>query len=103
MGFFSIFGGTNKIKDALRHGATIIDVRPAGEYDQGKIRNSFNIPIDRIDINAERIRHMRRPIIICANSSAESEQAISFLKVRGIKDLHNGGNWTSLLRTIRSL
>jgi len=103
MAFFSIFGSNNKIKEALRQGATIIDVRPAGEFDQGKIRNSFNIPIDRININLERIRHMRRPIIMCSNSESETEQAISFLKARGVKDIHNGGSWTRLLKVIQSL
>lgn len=104
MGFFSIFGiGNNKIKDALRQGATIIDIRIAAEFDQGKIRDSINIPVDRININLERIRHMRRPIILCSNSDSETEQALSILKANGIKEIHNGGSWTRLLKMIKSL
>jgi rhodanese-related sulfurtransferase len=104
MSILSIFGiGNNKIKEALRQGATIIDVRTANEFDQGKIRNSFNIPVDRININLERIRHMRRPIIICSNSDSETEQVISTLKANGIKDIHNGGSWTRLLKMIKTL
>lgn len=104
MGFFSIFGiGNHKIKEALRHGATIIDVRIAAEFDQGKIRDSTNIPVDRININLERIRDMRRPVIICSNSDSDTEQAISILKANGIKDVYNGGSWTGLLKIIKSL
>lgn len=104
MSILSIFGiGNNKIKEALRQGATIIDVRTANEFDRGKIRNSFNIPVDRININLERIRHMRRPIIICSNSDSETEQVISTLKANGIKDIHNGGSWTRLLKMIKTL
>lgn len=104
MGIFSLFGiGNSKIKDAVRHGATIIDIRPAGEFDQGKIRRALNIPLDRLEINLDRIRFMRRPIIVCGHSEADSEQAINYLKDNGIKDLHNGGNWERLLKIIRSL
>ena len=41
MSILSFLGlGNNKIKDALLRGALIIDVRSAGEYDQGKIPGS---------------------------------------------------------------
>ena len=104
MSFLSLLGiGSNKIKEALRQGATIIDVRTASDFDQGKIRNSFNIPVDRISINLERIRHMRRPIIICSNSDSETEQVINTLKTNGIKDIYNGGSWTRLLKMIKTL
>ncbi|HEY2721000.1 MAG TPA: rhodanese-like domain-containing protein [Chitinophagaceae bacterium] len=105
MSFLSIFGiGNSRIREALRQGATIIDVRNANEFDQGKIRHSFNIPIDRLNINVERVRHMRKPIIICGNSDAESEQAIAILKTKGVvRDIHNGGSWTSLLKKVKSL
>ncbi len=57
MSLFSIIGfGNNKIKTALRNGAVVIDVRTAGEFDQGKVPDSTNIPVDRIAINAERIK-----------------------------------------------
>ena len=104
MSLLSILGiGNNKIKEALRRGATIIDVRTANEFDQGKIRQSFNIPLDRININLQRIRHMRRPLIICSNSASDSEKAILILKANDIKGVYNGGNWSRLLKMIRSL
>ena len=68
MGILSILGiGNGKIKEALKRGATVIDIRTANEFDQGKVRDSINIPIDRISINLQRIRQMRTPIIICSN------------------------------------
>ncbi len=104
MGILSILGiGNGKIKEALRQGATIIDVRTAHEFDQGKIRGSINIPIDRININLERMRHMRKPIIACSNSDSETERAIAILKANGIKDVYNGGSWTRVLRMLKSI
>ena len=104
MSILSIFGiGNGKIKEALRQQATIIDIRTAHEFDQGKVRDSINIPIDRIPINLERIRHMRKPIIICSSSDSENEKAINFLKANGIKEIYNGGSWTRVLKLIKSI
>ena len=67
MSLFSILGiGNGKIKDALRRGAIIIDIRTAAEFDRGKVPESINIPVDRININFRRIVQMSGPIIICS-------------------------------------
>jgi len=104
MGIFSILGiGNGRIKEALRQGAVIVDVRTAHEFDQGKVRGSVNIPIDRISINIERLRHMRKPIILCSNSDSETEKAIAILKANNIKEVYNGGSWARVLRLIKSV
>ncbi len=103
MSLLSLFGINNKVKDALRKGAVIIDVRTANEFDAGKIKGSINIPVDRLEINLERVRNFRKPVVIVCDSGARSQQAISFLRRNGIKDLHYGGSWTRVLRMINSL
>ena len=104
MSILSFLGlGNNKIKDALLRGALIIDVRSAGEYDQGKIPGSINIPVDRIPINAERIRSMNTPIIFCCTTGHRSNQAIQYLKQKGLKEYYNGGNWHKVLRMANRL
>jgi len=104
MSIFSILGiGNNKIKEALRRGAIVIDIRTANEFDQGKVKDSINIPVDRIPINLERIRQMRKPVIICSDSDSENEKIKSFLKANGVKDVYNGGHWIRLLKIEQSL
>ena len=104
MSILSILGlGNNKIKEALRKGAAIIDVRTAQEFDQGKVPGSINIPVDRIPINTERIRSMHKPIVLCCASGARSEKAATILKANGIKEVYNGGSWVRVLRLIKSL
>jgi len=90
--------GNSKIKEALRKGAIIIDVRSASEFDRGKIPDSINIPVDRIPINAERIKAMNRPVIFCCTSGDRSNQAIQLMKQKGSEEIYNGGNWHRLLR-----
>jgi phage shock protein E len=104
MGILSILGiGNGKIKEALKRGGTVIDIRTANEFDQGKIGGSINIPIDRISINLQRIREMPKPVIICSNFDSENEKAISFLKANGIKEVYNGGSWTRVLKMAKSV
>lgn len=104
MSLFSILGlGNGKLKEALRRGAIIIDIRTAAEFDRGKVRDSINIPVDRININLKRIVQMNTAVIICSNSDAENERVIEVLKANGVKEIYNGGNWTKLWTMMRSL
>src|SRR6478672_9622504 len=104
MNLLSVLGiGNGKIKDALRRGAVVIDIRTAAEFDRGKVRDSINIPIDRININLKRIVQMSSPIIICSDSDSENERVVDVLKANGVKEIYNGGNWTKIARMVRSL
>ena len=104
MNLRSILGlGNGKLKEALRRGAIVIDIRTAAEFDRGKVRDSINIPVDRININIKRIVQMKRPIIICSNSDSENEGVIDVLKANGVTEIYNGGRWTKIWRMTKSL
>lgn len=104
MSLLSIFGfGKNKIKIALRNGAIVIDVRTPQEFDRGKVPESINIPVDRIAINAERIKGMNRPVIFCCASGNRSSNAVNIMKEKGLKDVYNGGSWVSVIKILNKL
>ena len=96
------FGG-GKIKDAIRRGAIVIDVRTPQEFDQGKVPESINIPVDRIAANAERIKNMNRPVVFCCASGMRSGNAVNIMKGKGMKDVYNAGSWYDVLKIIKSL
>ena len=104
MGFFSFldFGG-NTIKESLRRGAVVIDVRSPGEYDQGKIKGSKNIPVDQIPVNAKYIKGLNRPVIVVSSPDSRSAEAKRILKENGVTEVYNGGGWERVLKMIRSL
>lgn len=104
MGLLSFLGfGNNKIKDVLRKGAVVIDVRTPQEFDSGKVPDSINIPLDRIAANAERIKNMNRPVIFCCASGARSGNATGIMKQKGLKEVYNGGSWYSVLKILKSI
>ena len=104
MSLLSFLGlGSGKIKDALRRGAIVIDVRTPQEFDQGKVPESINIPVDRITANAERIKNMNRPVIFCCASGARSNTAATIMKQKGMKEVYNGGSWYYIIKILKSL
>ena len=52
-----------KIMHALAHGAVVIDVRSANEFDNGHFPGSKNIPLQRIVSQSDRIKAMDKTII----------------------------------------
>lgn len=101
---FSFLGfGKGKIKEALKNGAAIIDVRTAHEYDEGRIRGSINIPLERLKANIERIKAMKKPVVLCCSNGGRSEEAKQILKNAGVKEVYNGGSFDGLLRMVNRL
>jgi phage shock protein E len=90
----------NKVKEALQKGAVIIDVRSPHEFDNGKVPGSINIPVDRISASIERIRSMKKPVVIVCESGARSNQAKNILRSAGLNEVHSGGSWSSVLRIL---
>ena len=97
MGLFDFLTGnkTEKIKDFQARGAVIIDVRTRGEFQQGAIRGSKNIPLQNINTQIAAIKKLNKPVIVCCASGMRSGSAASILNSQGIETL-NGGGWSSL-------
>ena len=98
MGLLSMLGLGGKsesVKEFMDKGAVIIDVRTVGEFREGHIKNSKNIPLDNIFSKVNEIKRLEKPVIVCCRSGMRSAQAASILKNNGI-DVMNGGGWQSL-------
>lgn len=100
---FGFLFGKNKVKEAIKNGAVIIDVRTPHEYDNGKVPGSINIPVDRIPANIERIKSLRKPVVIVCQSGMRSNDARNILRSAGVPDVHTGGSWESVLKIINKL
>lgn len=87
-------------KELVKNGAQIIDVRTKGEFQQGNIKGSINIPLDVLSSNVSKIKK-DKPVITCCASGMRSAQGKGILKSSGFAVVHNGGGWMSLNNKIR--
>lgn len=87
--------------ELIRKGATILDVRTAGEYAGGNIRGSINIPLDQLPGQLSRLKGKDRTVITCCASGMRSASAKTFLRSQGYVSVHNGGSWMSLRRYVK--
>ena len=80
----------------VQEGAIILDVRTPGEYSNGHIKGSINIPVDKLGTNLNKLKSKDKAVITCCASGARSAAAKSILKSNGYVNVHNGGAWHSL-------
>lgn len=95
-----LFGGSSTDYRALMEkGAVIVDVRTPGEYREGHIPGSKNIPLDQIGSKAAELKKAGKPVITVCRSGSRSGMAMSKLRAAGL-EVYNGGPWNSLVTKI---
>lgn len=82
-------------KSLVNAGAIIIDVRSPGEYRDGHIKGSINIPLEQVKSKSSEIKMKNKPVITCCRSGNRSGMAKGVLQSAGI-ECYNGGAWDSL-------
>lgn len=95
--FKSIFGGTDTaaLKELIANGATVVDVRSAGEFAGGHAKGAKNIPLDTLPSKAAQIKAWNKPVVVCCASGMRSARAKSILESKGI-EVHDAGPWTTI-------
>lgn len=78
----------------IADGAVIVDVRTPGEYNSGHLKNSVNIPLDKLQAQMSKIKK-EEVVITCCASGMRSASAKSILKSNGYQ-VYNGGSWMNL-------
>jgi len=92
----SIFSNNNsKMENLIKEGAFLVDVRSPGEFAEGHIKGSTNIPLDHIQQKLGLFKAKGNIIVFC-RSGARSAQAKSILEQNGIANVTNGGSWQSV-------
>ncbi|OGZ78171.1 MAG: hypothetical protein A2358_02370 [Candidatus Staskawiczbacteria bacterium RIFOXYB1_FULL_37_44] len=83
------------LKNIIKNGALIIDVRTSEEYKGGHIKGSLNVPLDEIGKAMSWLIKDVPAVVVCASGS-RSEEAVRILKADGFEKVYNGGSWDSL-------
>lgn len=97
MGLLDFFksNSTDYIAEFKSRNAIIVDVRTPGEYRQGAIKESKNIPLQDINNHLIELKKINKPVITCCASGMRSGTAAGILKRNGI-EVVNGGGWMIL-------
>jgi len=83
------------LENIIAEGALLIDVRTVGEYKNGHINGSLNVPLSDIeDAMSWLIKDV--PIVVVCESGSRSAQAKEILETNGYKKVYNGGSWSNL-------
>ncbi|XOV94784.1 MAG: rhodanese-like domain-containing protein [Bacteroidota bacterium] len=90
------FGSSVDYKALVANGAIILDVRSKGEYAQGHIEGSINVPVEVLHNHLTRFKDKNKTIIACCASGMRSGSAKRMLISQGYTDVHNGGSWYRL-------
>ena len=92
--FQQLFGGSPKIdlKATIDEGAYLVDVRTKGEFAEGHVKGSINIPLDRVPGELAKFKNKKNIIVFC-RSGGRSSQAKSILEQNGFINVINGGTW----------
>ena len=95
MGFFSNLFSTGPkvdLKELLKNGAILLDVRTRGEYSHGHVKNSKNIPLDEFSKALPKLDKKQTFVVVCA-SGMRSGSAVNMMKREGFVNCYNGGSW----------
>jgi len=92
---FGIGKSDEALQNAIKNGAVIIDVRTAREFEGGHIKGSKNIPLDKIQSEADKIKKMNKPIVVCCASGMRSASAKAVLQSKGV-EVYNLGSWRNM-------
>jgi phage shock protein E len=97
MGLFgNLFKSTPPVdfRELKAKGAVIVDVRTPGEFSQGHVTGSINIPLQNLAAQVNKIPK-GKPVITCCASGMRSASGKSILANLGF-EAYNGGPWGTL-------
>ena len=79
------------IKEKIRAGAKIIDVRSTAEFNDGAYPGAINIPLHLLPLRMNELGPRDTSIVLYCASGARSGQGMRFLKQNGFTDVVNAG------------
>ncbi len=85
-------GTTADLQTIIKEGAFLVDVRTPGEFSEGHVNGSVNIPLDTIPNQLAQFESKQNIVVFC-RSGGRSSQAKTFLEQNGFANVINGGTW----------
>ncbi len=84
--------GVQDLGSIIKSGAFLVDVRTPGEFAEGHVKGSVNIPLSMLPFELDKFRNQSNVVVFCL-SGGRSAQAKAILEMNGFSDIINGGTW----------
>jgi phage shock protein E len=81
----------NIVKDKIKAGALIVDVRTPDEFADESYPGAINIPVGNLSARMKELEPKTKPIVVYCASGARSAMAAQMLKASGWVDVVNAG------------
>ncbi len=88
------------LKSIIDEGAFLVDVRTAGEFMDGHVKGSVNIPLDNLPHQLAKFKNKKNIVVFC-RSGNRSTQAKTILVQNGIGNVMNGGTWDHVNKFVK--
>ena len=88
------------LKAIIDEGTFLVDVRTAGEFNSGHVKDSVNIPLDNVQALLVKFKNKKNIIVFC-RSGASSSQAKNILQQNGFTNVINGGAWNNVNQFVK--
>ncbi|MCS3529003.1 rhodanese-like domain-containing protein [Chryseobacterium sp. JUb7] len=89
----------NGLDKLIKNGAVILDVRTEKEFETGHIKGSQNISLGTIRERYVELDPNKTYITVCSHG-LRSVKVENILKEKGFKNVHNGGAWSDLQKSL---
>ncbi|WP_434059798.1 rhodanese-like domain-containing protein [Myroides odoratimimus] len=99
--FKNLFGQKDNIqlKEVIKEGAFLVDVRTPSEFASGSVKEAVNIPLDKVSGQLSKFKGKKHIVVFC-RSGNRSGQAKSILEKNGFNNVVNGGTWNNVQKVI---
>jgi rhodanese-related sulfurtransferase len=88
------------LKSIIAEGAFLVDVRTPGEFAEGHVKGSVNIPLDKVTSQLAKFKNKKNIIVFC-RSGGRSSQAKNILQQNGFTNVINGGTWNNVNQFVK--
>jgi len=78
------------IKQKLDNGAVLIDVRSIREFNDGKLKDAQNVPLEQMELFAG-VQDKSKEVLLYCRSGARSQMATNYLNSLGFTAQNVGG------------
>ncbi|MBL0359302.1 MAG: rhodanese-like domain-containing protein [Chitinophagaceae bacterium] len=97
-----LFGSTPAVdlQELIDDKAFLVDVRTPGEFAQGHVKGSVNIPVDVIPAKLVQFKNKKHIVVFC-RSGNRSGMAKSILEQHGFTNVVNGGTWEQVNKFVK--